>query len=105
MFRDGRIKIPLPFAVGVEGASIVDAVGADVSGPKVGDRGAYWSAFGSYADVRLVEADASVKVPNDVSTELTAAILAKGFTAWALLKQVHVVQIISEGIYELRRTA
>jgi NADPH:quinone reductase-like Zn-dependent oxidoreductase len=35
--------------------------------------------------VRLVEADALVKLPNDISTELAAAILAKGFTAWALL--------------------
>jgi NADPH2:quinone reductase len=91
MFRDGKIKIPLPSALGVEGAGIVDAIGTDVSGLKIGDRVAYWFAFGSYADVRLVEADA-VKLPDDVSTELAAAIFAKGLTAWALLKQGHVVQ-------------
>ena len=92
MFRDGTIKVSLPFDIGVEGAGIVDAVGTNVSGLKVGDRAAYWFAFGSYADVRLVEADALVKLPDEVSTELASAVFAKGFTAWAALKKVHVVQ-------------
>jgi NADPH2:quinone reductase len=92
MFRDGTIDVPRPFAIGVEGAGIVDAVGTDVSTMKVGDRVAYWFSFGSYANVRLIDADALVKLPKDISTEQAAAIFAKGVTAWMLLKRVHVVK-------------
>jgi NADPH2:quinone reductase len=92
MFRDGTIRVPLPFAIGVEGAGVIEALGSDVSGLDVGDRVAYWFSFGAYADVRLIEADVLVKLPNDVSTEQAAAILAKGLTAWALVKRVHVVK-------------
>jgi NADPH2:quinone reductase len=92
MFRDGTIQVPLPFAVGVEGAGIIEAVGPDVSGLKAGDRVAYWFSFGAYADVRLVDAEALVKLPAGVSTEQAAAVFAKGLTAWALVKRVHVVK-------------
>jgi NADPH2:quinone reductase len=91
MFRDGTIGVPLPFAIGVEGAGIIEALGPDVSGLQVGDRVAYWFSFGAYADVRLVEADALVKLPAGVSTEQAAAVLAKGLTAWVLVKRSHVV--------------
>ena len=92
MFRDGKITVPLPFAIGVEGAGVIEAIGADVSGLVVGDRVGYWFAFGSYADARNVNASALVKLPEGVSTEQAAAILAKGLTAWALVKRVHVVK-------------
>lgn len=92
MFRDGTFAVPLPFAMGVEGAGIIEAIGADVSGLKVGDCVGYWFSFGAYADVRIIDADALVKLPAGVSIQQSAAILAKGLTAWALVKRVHVVQ-------------
>jgi NADPH2:quinone reductase len=92
MFRDGTIEVPLPFAPGVEGAGVVEAVGSEVSDLKVGDRVAYWFSLGAYATARLVEADALVKLPVGVSAEQAAAVLAKGLTAWALVKRVHVVK-------------
>jgi len=92
MFRDGTFSVPPPFTPGVEGAGVIEAVGADVTHLKVGDRVGYWFALGAYADKRLVEAEALVKLPAGVSSEQSAAIFTKGLTAWALVKQVHVVK-------------
>jgi len=92
MFRDGTFPVPLPFTPGVEGAGVIEAVGAGVTHVKVGDRVGYWFALGAYADERLVEAEALVKLPVGVSSEQSAAIFTKGLSAWALVKQVHVVK-------------
>jgi NADPH2:quinone reductase len=88
-FRDGTFKIPLPAVPGIEGAGIVKAVGSGVSGFTVGDRVAYFYAPGSYAAVRLVEAAALVNLPEDISSELSAAVLAKGLTAWMAVHALH----------------
>ncbi len=92
MFRDGTITVPTPFAIGVEAAGVVERIGAGVSDLRVGDRAAYWFSFGAYADERLVEASALVKLPEDVSAEQAAAVLAKGLTAWVLVKKVHAIK-------------
>jgi NADPH2:quinone reductase len=92
MFRDGTFQVPLPFAIGLEGAGVIQAVGTNVSGLSVGDRVGYWFSFGAYADERIVDADALVKLPADVSTTQAAAIFTKGLTAWALVKRVHAVK-------------
>jgi NADPH2:quinone reductase len=89
MFRDGTIKVPLPFDIGVEGAGIVDAVGEATSGFSVGDRVGYWFAPGAYTDQRLAEAAVLVPLPHNISTVTAAAVMAKGLTAWAAVKQVH----------------
>lgn len=92
LFRSGAIPVPLPLAMGVEAAGVVKAVGPGVYDLKVGDRVGYWFSSGSYADERIVDADALVKLPQSVSTEAAASILAKGLTAWALVKRVHPVK-------------
>ena len=92
MLRDGKIDAPLPLAIGTEAAGVVEAVGSEVSGLSVGDRVAYWLSFGSYADEQLVDASALVKLPAGISTEQGAAIIAKGLTAWMLVKGAHVVK-------------
>ncbi len=92
LFRDGTFPVPLPFDMGVEGAGIVEAVGSDVSELKIGDRAAYFFSFGAYADVRLIDADALVKLPDDISNQTAATLMAKGLTAWVLLKRAHIVQ-------------
>jgi NADPH2:quinone reductase len=91
MFRDGTLGVKLPYAMGVEGAGTVDAIGPGVSCFAVGDRVAYWFSFGSYATQRIINADALVRLPPAVSTEEAAAILAKGLTAWALVRRIHFV--------------
>ena len=92
-FRDGIYDATLPLTLGVEGAGIVDAVGPGVTEFEVGDRVAYWLAFGSYADMRLVEADKLVRLPIGLSSEQAAASLTKGLSAWAMVKRAHVVQL------------
>ena len=41
MFRDGSFSVPFPFAIGVEGAGVIEAVGAGVANLKAGDRVGY----------------------------------------------------------------
>ncbi|WP_426389826.1 zinc-binding dehydrogenase [Variovorax sp. R-27] len=88
-FRQGVMPVPLPSVPGVEGAGIVEAIGPDVTDVKVGDRMAYFLAPGSYAQVRLVDAAALLKVPDDLSSEQTVTVLTKGLTAWVGLNGFH----------------
>jgi NADPH2:quinone reductase len=66
-FREGRYKSPLPFVPGQEGAGVVTAVGADAKSVKVGDRVAWSSLQGSYAEYAAVPADRLVPIPEGVS--------------------------------------
>jgi len=92
MFRDGTFKIPLPFSMGVEAAGVAAAVGTDVQHLKPGDRVGYFFAPGAYADSRVIDAGALIKLPVDISSEQAAGLLSKGLTAWALIKQVHALR-------------
>src|SRR3954447_25429916 len=86
--RTGLYPIPLPFTPGTEGAGIVEEVGADVTNVKKGDRVAYGSVIGGYAEERLVDADRVVKLPKGISTEQAAAMMLQGMTAQMLLRSV-----------------
>lgn len=91
--RGGQYPLPLPSGIGVEGAGMVEAVGAGASGLKAGDRVAYGgSAPGSYADLRLMPADRLVKLPDDISDEQAAAVLMKGMTVEYLLQRCYPVK-------------
>jgi NADPH2:quinone reductase len=90
--RTGLYPQPLPFVPGVEGAGVVEAVGADVADLKAGDRVAYGGPAGGYAEVRLIPADRVVKLPDDISSEQAAAMMLQGMTAEMLLKRVHPVK-------------
>ena len=90
--RAGLYKQELPFTPGVEGAGVVEAVGRDVGNIKVGDRAAYGGPIGGYAEVRLIDADRLVKLPDTITTELAAAMMLQGMTAQMLLRQVYAVK-------------
>src|SRR5215207_10446545 len=63
-FRTGMYPAPsLPFVLGNEGAGDVVEVGERVSGLKVGDRVAYVITLGGYAEERIADAKALVKLP------------------------------------------
>jgi NADPH2:quinone reductase len=79
--REGRYKMPLPFTPGQEAAGVVSAVGSDVTSVKPGDRVAYTSVIGSYAEYAAVAADRLVPVPRDVSEREAAAAMLQGTTA------------------------
>src|SRR5215468_9979002 len=65
--RTGRYALPrYPSPVGIEGAGIIEAVGA-------------------YSDVRLMPADRLVPLPPTISDSLAAAIFTKGITAHYLI--------------------
>src|SRR5215470_15725571 len=62
-FRSGAYPVSsLPFTPGNEGAGKVVAVGKGVTGLKVGDRVAYATNLGAYAQERLIAADRLVKL-------------------------------------------
>jgi NADPH2:quinone reductase len=82
----------LPFTPGNEAAGVVEAVGEGVTEVKVGQRVAYASSIGSYADVRLVPAKVLVPLPEGISDEQAAAMMLKGMTAQYLLRQTYVVK-------------
>jgi len=90
--RTGLYPQPLPFTPGVEGAGVVEAVGPDVTGVKVGDRVAYGGPVGGYADVRLIPADRVVALPDAISFEQAAGMMLRGMTAHMLLRRVHEVK-------------
>jgi len=79
--REGRYPVPLPFVIGQEGAGTVSAVGAEVKTVKEGDRVAWTSVMGSYAEYVAVPADRLVKFPESVSEREAAAIMLQGMTA------------------------
>jgi len=90
--RTGLYPQDLPFTPGVEGAGIVEAVGADVDELSPGDRVAYGGPIGGYAEERLIPADRLVRLPDAISSEQAAAIMLQGMTAHMLLRSVHAVQ-------------
>ena len=83
--REGRYKVALPFVAGQEGAGTVTSVGADVSSLKPGDRVAFTSVMGSYAEYAAIPADRLVVVPAGVSDKQAAATMLQGLTAQYLL--------------------
>jgi NADPH2:quinone reductase len=83
---------PRPFTPGNEGAGEVVAVGKGVKDFKPGDRVAYASTLGSYAEERNVEVKHLVKLPKAISYETAAAMMLKGLTAQYLLRQTYKVK-------------
>jgi len=79
--RSGHYRVATPFILGQEAGGTVAAVGAGVSGLKVGHRVAYSSVLGAYAEYAAVPADRLVVLPNGVSTKQAAAAMLQGMTA------------------------
>jgi NADPH2:quinone reductase len=79
--RTGLYPLPLPSAMGMEGAGIVEAVGEGVTHLKPGDRAAYASQPpGAYCEARVMPAAQVCPLPDDISFEQGAAMMLKGMT-------------------------
>ena len=92
-YRKGLYPAPsLPFTPGNEGAGQVVALGEGVRGLKKGDRVAYVSTLGSYAEERNVPASALVPIPEGISYATAAAMMLKGLTAHYLLRRTYRVK-------------
>jgi NADPH:quinone reductase len=87
--RSGLYQVSLPYTLGLEGSGTVIEVGADVTGYAVGDRVAWASTAGSCAERIAVPATGVMKVPNDVSFEIAAAVPLQGMTAHYLMMDAY----------------
>ena len=91
--RSGMYPVgDLPAVLGMEASGLVEAMGEGVEGLAIGDRVAYAMQLGAYAQVRLVEANQLVKIPDSISDETAAAMMLKGLTAHYLLFRTYPVQ-------------
>jgi NADPH2:quinone reductase len=86
--RTGLYPQSLPFIPGVEGAGVVETLGEGVEDLKVGDRVAYAGPIGGYAEVRFIDAEKLVKLPDAISTEQAAGMMLQGMTVQMLLRSV-----------------
>ena len=83
--REGRYPTPLPFVSGQEAAGVVTEVGSEVTSIKPGDRVAYTSVLGSYAEYAAVPANRLVRIPNELDFDQAAAAMLQGMTAHYLV--------------------
>jgi NADPH2:quinone reductase len=90
--RAGLYKIPLPATLGEEGAGKVVAVGDDVVDVRVGDRVAWASVLGAYAEYALVPATRLVPLPSEISSTQAAALMLQGMTAHYLACSTYVLR-------------
>ena len=88
-YRRGiSVGFDLPGTPGLEAVGEIIDLGEQVNGLFTGDRVAYMSRrIGAYADIRCIEADACIPLPDDVS-DIEASMLLKGVTAALLLSRV-----------------
>src|SRR2546426_944708 len=70
-----------PLFSATNGAALRADVGVGVAEPKVGDRVAYTTVLGAYAEYAVVPADRVVRLPDGVSAKQGAAAMLQGLTA------------------------
>jgi NADPH2:quinone reductase len=86
--RRGLYPITLPAVLGQEAAGVVAAAGPG-AGFAIGERVAYLSGGGAYAEHTLVDAGRAAKIPFEAGDEVAAASFLKGLTAEMLVRQVY----------------
>lgn len=92
-YRSGLYAQPLPGGLGVEGAGVVDAVGAGVTHIRPGDRVAYAGRPpGAYAQWRVVPADILVKLPKSIDFDHAAGMMLQGLTVQYLFRRTFRLQ-------------
>ncbi|WP_123026613.1 quinone oxidoreductase family protein [Mycolicibacterium stellerae] len=92
MTRRGVLDSHPPFTIGVEGAGTVVALGGGVEGVMVGQRVAWPLISGSYAELAVIPVSSALPVPDSVTLESAAALIAQGLTADYLTSDAYPVQ-------------
>ncbi len=79
----------LPAIPGVEAAGVIEEIGTDVRGLKVGQSVA-WAGLpmGGYAQSRVIPAERVIALPEHISERVAAAAMLRGLTAHMLLHRV-----------------
>ena len=86
-FRQGYYPVPLPNGMGVEASGVIEAIGAEVNGYRVGDRVTYTgSPLGAYSTERVMPIGSLIKLPVDIDHQTAAAMTMRGLSAayWLL---------------------
>ena len=92
-YRNGLYPMPMPAGLGMEGAGVVESIGAGVTNLHPGDRVAYAGGpLGAYSQVRCLPADRLLKMPDDISFHTGAAMMLQGLTSAYLLRRTYRVQ-------------
>ncbi len=90
--RTGLYPMDLPFVPGLEAAGTVVEVGEGVEAFSPGDRVAYSSSIGAYAERSTVEVAKLVPVPDGVATDTAAAAMLQGLTAHYLAHDTFTIE-------------
>jgi NADPH:quinone reductase len=86
-FRQGYYPVPLPNGMGVEASGVIEAVGPNVNGYRIGDRVTYTgSPLGAYSTERVMGIAPLIKLPVDIDHQTAAAMTMRGLSAayWLL---------------------
>tara|TARA_B100001029_G_C15060237_1_gene457800 strand:+ start:1854 stop:2828 length:975 start_codon:yes stop_codon:yes gene_type:complete len=90
--RSGLYPMELPHGIGLEGAGIVQEVGAEVKKFSKGDNIAYAAPpLGSYSEERNIPENIAVKLPDGITHKIAACIMTKGLTVFYLLNKTYKV--------------
>ncbi|KAI9838173.1 MAG: hypothetical protein M1838_004662, partial [Thelocarpon superellum] len=94
-FRTGLYPAPKPEILGKEAEGTIVAFGPSIDpaeGFEVGDRVAYISGNGAYAEFTVAPVARTIKVPSSIPASYAAAGLLQGLTALTLVREAHAVQ-------------
>jgi len=78
----------IPFIAGYEIAGVVEALGADVTGFRVGQRVAALTVYGGFAERLVRGAEHFVPIPDEVSDVEAVAVILNYVTAWQMIHRV-----------------
>jgi NADPH2:quinone reductase len=78
----------MPFVGGYEIAGVVEAIGADVTGFRVGQRVAALTVYGGFAECLVRGAEHFVPIPDEVSDVEAVAMILNYVTAWQMIHRV-----------------
>jgi NADPH2:quinone reductase len=94
LFRRGQHALPsLPSGIGIDSAGVIDAIGPDVTGFKIGDRIACVAGPDSaYAQARIVPAARVIALPDGIDERIAASMMIRGMTARYLLHATYKVK-------------
>src|SRR5262245_21423509 len=82
----------VPSGLGAEEAGAVEEVGPDVYNIKAGARVGYdGGRLGASSELRVMQADRLVALPQGISDQQAAAMMLKGLTVQYLIRQIHKV--------------
>ena len=88
-YREGVYKAELPLVLGMEGAGVIESVGAGVQNFKVGDAVAWCMYLGAYAEYAVIPERHLVHIPHGLDFESAAAALLQGMSAHYLTRSTY----------------